>query len=37
MRRLQTSRDIHAELADLNREAAELAVKIQESLEELGI
>jgi type I restriction enzyme M protein len=33
----QTLRDIHIELADLNREAAELAVKIQENFEELGI
>lgn len=33
----QTLRDIHTELADLNREAAELAAKIQENFEELGI
>ncbi|MDP2785745.1 MAG: N-6 DNA methylase, partial [Sulfurimicrobium sp.] len=33
----QTLRDIHLELADLNREAVELAAKIQESFEELGI
>ena len=33
----QTLRDIHAELADLNREAAELATKIQENFEELGV
>ena len=32
----QTMRDIHVELADLNREAAELAGKIQENFEELG-
>ncbi len=32
----QTLRDIHAELADLNKEAAELAAKIQEDFEELG-
>jgi type I restriction enzyme M protein len=32
----QTLRDIHTELADLNKEAAELAVKIQENFEELG-
>ena len=29
-------RDIHIELADLNREALELATKIQENFEELG-
>ncbi len=33
----QTLREIHTELADLNKEAAELAVKIQENFEELGI
>jgi len=33
----QTMRDIHTELADLNKEAAELAGKIQQSFEELGI
>ncbi len=33
----QTMRDIHTELADLNKEAVELAVKIQENFEELGI
>jgi type I restriction enzyme M protein len=33
----QTLRDIHVELADLNREAVGLAAKIQESFEELGI
>jgi type I restriction enzyme M protein len=32
----QTLRDIHTELADLNREAAELATKIQMNFEELG-
>jgi type I restriction enzyme M protein len=32
----QTLRDIHAELADLNKEAVELAAKIQENIEELG-
>lgn len=32
----QTLRDIHTELADLNKEAAELAVRIQENFEELG-
>ena len=32
----QTLRDIHVELADLNREAAELAAKIQTNFEELG-
>ncbi len=31
----QTLRDIHTELADLNKEAAGLAAKIQETLEEL--
>ncbi|BBP04878.1 hypothetical protein TPL01_12890 [Sulfuriferula plumbiphila] len=33
----QTLRDIHMGLADLNREAVELAAKIQENFEELGI
>ena len=33
----QTMRDIHAELADLNREAAVLAAKIHENFEGLGI
>jgi type I restriction enzyme M protein len=33
----QTLRDIHTELADLNKEAVELAAKIQENFEELGI
>jgi type I restriction enzyme M protein len=33
----QTLRDIHVELADLNREAVELAAKIQENFEELGV
>jgi type I restriction enzyme M protein len=33
----QTLRDIHVELADLNREAAELAAKIQTNFEGLGI
>jgi len=33
----QTIRDIHTELADLNKEAAELAAKIQENFEELGV
>jgi len=37
MRRVQTLRDIHAELADLNREAVELAAMIQANFEELGI
>ena len=32
----QTLRDIHTELADLNKEAAELAAKIQTNFEELG-
>lgn len=33
----RTLRDFHVELADLNREAVELAVKGQEYFEELGI
>ena len=33
----QTLRDIHVELADLNKEAAELAAKIQENFEELEV
>jgi type I restriction enzyme M protein len=33
----QTLRDIHTELADLNKEAVELAAKIQKNFEELGI
>jgi len=37
MMALQTLRDIHAGLADLNQEAATLAAKIQERLQELGI
>lgn len=32
----QTLRDIHTELADLNKEAAELAARIQGNFEELG-
>lgn len=32
----QTLRDIHAELADLNKDATELAAKIHENFEELG-
>jgi type I restriction enzyme M protein len=32
----RTLRDIHIELADLNKEAMELAAKIQENFEELG-
>jgi type I restriction enzyme M protein len=32
----QTLRDIHTELADLNKEAADLAAKIQENFAELG-
>ena len=32
----QTLRDIHTELADLNKEAAELAAKIQENFEDHG-
>jgi type I restriction enzyme M protein len=33
----QTFRDIHVELADLNREAVDLAAKIQENFEGLGV
>jgi len=33
----QTLRDIHTELADLNREAVELAARITQNFEELGI
>lgn len=33
----QTIRDIHTELADLNKEASEVAAKIQKNFEELGI
>lgn len=33
----QTLRDIHIELADLNREAVELAAKIRQNFEELGL
>jgi len=33
----QTLRDIHAELADLDKEASELAAKILENFEELGV
>ena len=33
----QTLRDIHTELADLNKEAAELAAKIQKNFEDLGV
>ena len=33
----QTIRDIHTELADLNKEALELAAKIQNNFEELGV
>ncbi|MBI2889231.1 MAG: N-6 DNA methylase [Nitrospirae bacterium] len=33
----QTLRDIHTELADLNKEAVGLAAKIQENFEDLGI
>lgn len=33
----QTIRDIHTELADLNKEAAVLAERIQENFEELGV
>ena len=33
----QTIRDIHTELADLNKEAVKLAAKIQENFKELGV
>jgi type I restriction enzyme M protein len=33
----QALRDIHVELADLNKEATELAAKIQKNFQELGI
>jgi type I restriction-modification system DNA methylase subunit len=33
----QTIQDIHTELSDLNKEAAELAAKIQKNFEDLGI
>ena len=33
----QTLRDIHLELADLNRESVDLAAKIQSNFEELGV
>ncbi|MBC8017370.1 MAG: N-6 DNA methylase [Verrucomicrobia bacterium] len=33
----QTLKDIHIELADLNREAVDLAARIQENFEELGV
>ena len=33
----QTLRDIHLELADLNRESVDLAAKIQTNFEELGV
>jgi type I restriction enzyme M protein len=33
----QTIKDIHLELADLNREAVELAARIQDNFEELGV
>ena len=33
----QTLKDIHIELADLNREAMDLAARIQENFEELGV
>ena len=37
MRPLQMRCDIHTALADLNKEATELATKIQETSEEFGI
>ena len=33
----QTLRDIHTELADLDKDAVELAAKIQGNFEELGV
>ena len=35
--RFHALRDIHLELADLNREAVDLAAKIQTNFEELGV
>jgi type I restriction enzyme M protein len=32
----QTLRDIHTELADLNKEAVDLAARIQKTFEDLG-
>jgi type I restriction enzyme M protein len=37
MSQVQTLRDIHTELADLNREAVELGATIPENFEELWI
>jgi len=37
MRQGRALRDIHTELADLNKEAAGLATKIQTNFEALGI
>ena len=37
MKQVQTLQDSHSELADLNREAAHLAVKIPVNFAELGI
>ena len=37
MRRLQNLGDIHIDPADLNKEAAELAAKIQANFEELSV
>jgi len=36
MKKFQPRQDSHTELADLNREAAELTAKIQENLKGLG-
>lgn len=33
----QARRDIHVELADLNKEAVDLAARIQTNFEELGV
>jgi type I restriction enzyme M protein len=37
MSRVQTLWDIHTELTELNREAEELAAKIQGNFEEMGV
>ena len=36
MSAIEGFRDVRTELADLNKEAAELAARIQENFEELG-
>jgi len=37
MRRIQTVREIHVELEDLNAESVQLAATIKRNFEELGI